>query len=398
MSDKKKKLKKPVKPAAATEESTTLLHSAEDYPGLPLWPATLIVARDADNARKSMDPEELEDLEKNIESEGLLEPIGLRILSSKTDPLSADDRELLGLDEDDEEPEQYAVATYGFRRFAAICNIIHRCPEKFADGIPYIPVRGNRKDSLFSNLNENIARSSLTPGELADRLHGLRYDEGLSTADIVARVPFTKQYVQMLIRIKHEASEDLWNAFYEGKVSYDTARQILGVTAPEGGDVEALQAKALNAALKKFEAKSEAGKQSTSGTAAAVAEASGGIAKPKGKEIVEKIHSLTSDEESDYEKGARCALEWALGKRSRIPLKPTSKDVGPVLPPKKKKGEKKPKKSKDAEPTGDEDTPVVKAKKGPPKKGAAPATAGGSKKKGRVPPPPTTSSKKKRPS
>lgn len=401
MSDTKK-MKKKVKPAEAVESS--LMHTAEDYPGLPMWPATLILARDADNARQSMNPDLLEELEKNIESEGLLEPIGLRFLSSKDDPLTAEDRELLGLDAGlDEDPEEYAVLTYGFRRFAAVCNIMHRSPEKFPDGIPYVPVRGSHKDALFSNLNENIARSDLSPGELAARLHYLRYDQGLSIADITARVPFSKQYVQMLIRIKQEASETLWAAFYEGKVSYDVARQILGVAAPEGGDTAALQEKALKAALKKFEAKEEAGKQSTLGTAAAVAEAAGGTSKPKGKEIVEKIHSLTSDEESDYDKGARCALEWALGKRSRIPLKPTSKDAGPVLPPKKKKAEKKAKKVKaEGEEGAVEATEpkVIKpkgAKSPAAAESAAPAKVGAKKGRAAVPPPPPAG-KKKRPS
>lgn len=330
--------KKKSKPSGAktnNEPEVLCANNADHYGEQPLYPVHLIVVNDSKNARKNYDDEEMESLVESILKVGLLEPIGIEIVDDPSEITEAEAEQLaLG---DDVELDDYGRIVYGYRRLRAVRIIMERHPGQFDDGVPYMRTTfGAETERTLMNLAENLGRVDLLPAEAAEQFAALK-EGGLSVATIASRVGKTRQYVSFLVKIKKEASEELWAAFSDGTLSFDVVRKIMSLQAEEG-DAEAtakLQARALKKALKVAE--EHDGKDRKAGVSDAVEEAATGSTKPKGREINEKLDAVMEQESTEYLQGVVAALNWVTGRKTRLALKPSTGRVKKPSPAKASK-------------------------------------------------------------
>lgn len=283
---------------------------------MPKIPFNLILADEEQNAREVVDG--IEALAEDIKANGLLEPLGVKIV--RKPKLTAEERELLDLGEGDPDPAYIGRLTYGYRRYYAIQHLRDEDVNSFKD-VSFVPDEGNDLDSVFKNLNENIARKDLTPGELADVFYKLKHNLGQSIDDICAQVPvYSKAYIQGLISLRKRLTQDAWEPFHAGELTYDVAREI----AKAGG---AEKQKGVLKAVQKA-AKSQAGKKKQRGVKATAKAAtkkaqgkSEAVPRPSLKEVraMAKKYEDEKDLDKQYNKGAFYALQWVLGDRKRLP-------------------------------------------------------------------------------
>ncbi len=285
---------------------------------MPMIPFDLILADDDANARQIVDG--IEELAQDIKANGLLEPIGIKVVSQPS--LTEDERELLDLEDD---PAYIGRLTYGFRRYYAIQVLRDDDPASFKE-VPFVPDEGNDLDSTFKNLNENIARKDLNPGELADAFYKLKHNLGQSIDDICAKIPvYSKAYIQGLISLRKRLTQDAWEEFHGGSLTYDVAREIA-----KAGSAD--KQKDVLKAVQKVSSTQE-GKKKKRGVKK---EAQAASKKAQGKEdaavrpslkdvrVMAKKYESEKDLDKQYNKGVHYALQWVMGDRKRLPNLKTS--------------------------------------------------------------------------
>ena len=285
----------------------------------PVFPLGAILAIDDNNARKLYDDKDIVELAETIAENGLKEPIGLRVLASKDLEWGEVELEAMGIEDAGDAPDHVGVLDYGFRRVYALQHLEEEQPKAFKKhgfdkGIPFVPSQSTDEEAKFDNLIENIIRKDLTPAELAESFHNLRYEDNIAVADISSKVKLSKGYIQGLIKLRKDLCEEAWEAFFNGDITYDVAREVLGA-----GKDEAEQIKVLKAALRATQ--NQDGKKKKRGARKAAREASGGTVKPSVKELRAKLEDDYSDPKNHYEQGVANTLEWVLGERKRLPKK-----------------------------------------------------------------------------
>lgn len=162
-----------------------------------------LVAPNPDQPRTSFDKEELAELSKSIEKEGLLQPILVRKMDGGTYQIIA-----------------------GERRWQA-CKLA---------GLKQVPVRvKDVKDdkALELALIENIQRSDLNPIEEAYGYKRLMERQHLTQAEVARAVSKGRSTIANALRLL-ELPEDAQQMLFEGKITAGHARAILSVPTPEG--------------------------------------------------------------------------------------------------------------------------------------------------------------------
>lgn len=162
-----------------------------------------LVAPNPDQPRTNFDREELAELSKSIEKEGLLQPILVRKMDSGTYQIIA-----------------------GERRWQA-CKLA---------GLKQVPVRVKDVEddkALELALIENIQRSDLNPIEEAYGYKRLMERQHLTQAEVARAVSKGRSTIANALRLL-ELPEDAQQMLYEGKITAGHARAILSVPTPEG--------------------------------------------------------------------------------------------------------------------------------------------------------------------
>lgn len=162
-----------------------------------------LVAPNPDQPRTSFDKEELAELSKSIEKEGLLQPILVRKMDGGTYQIIA-----------------------GERRWQA-CKLA---------GLKQVPVRVKDVEddkALELALIENIQRSDLNPIEEAYGYKRLMERQHLTQAEVARAVSKGRSTIANALRLL-ELPEDAQQMLFEGKITAGHARAILSVPTPEG--------------------------------------------------------------------------------------------------------------------------------------------------------------------
>lgn len=162
-----------------------------------------LVAPNPDQPRTSFDKEELAELSKSIEKEGLLQPILVRKMDGGTYQIIA-----------------------GERRWRA-CKLA---------GLKQVPVRVKDVEddkALELALIENIQRSDLNPIEEAYGYKRLMERQHLTQAEVARAVSKGRSTIANALRLL-ELPEDAQQMLFEGKITAGHARAILSVPTPEG--------------------------------------------------------------------------------------------------------------------------------------------------------------------
>ncbi len=162
-----------------------------------------LVAPNPDQPRTSFDKEELAELSKSIEKEGLLQPILVRKMDGGTYQIIA-----------------------GERRWQA-CKLA---------GLKQVPVRVKDVEddkALELALIENIQRSDLNPIEEAYGYKRLMERQHLTQAEVARAVSKGRSTIANALRLL-ELPEDAQQMLFEGKIKAGHARAILSVPTPEG--------------------------------------------------------------------------------------------------------------------------------------------------------------------
>lgn len=162
-----------------------------------------LVAPNPDQPRTSFDKEELAELSKSIEKEGLLQPILVRKMDGGTYQIIA-----------------------GERRWQA-CKLA---------GLKQVPVRVKDVEddkALELALIENIQRSDLNPIEEAYGYKRLMERQHLTQAEVARAVSKGRSTIANALRLL-ELPEDAQQMLFEGKITAGHARAILSVPTLEG--------------------------------------------------------------------------------------------------------------------------------------------------------------------
>lgn len=162
-----------------------------------------LVAPNPDQPRTSFDKEELAELSKSIEKEGLLQPILVRKMDGGTYQIIA-----------------------GERRWQA-CKLA---------GLKQVPVRVKDVEddkALELALIENIQRSDLNPIEEAYGYKRLMERQHLTQAEVARAVSKGRSTIANALRLL-ELPEDAQQMLFEGKITAGHARAILSVPTSEG--------------------------------------------------------------------------------------------------------------------------------------------------------------------
>lgn len=184
------------------------------------------------------------------------------------------------------------------------------------------------------NLIENIQRKNLSPAELAIGLAELAND-GMSPALIAGRVGLSKSHCSNLIRIRKDATQDIWGRFSSGKLTTMQALAIVGAGKTEE-EQQAKLAEELGLAEKK-QTKSEDGEVSEAGEEKPAKEK--GPAKPKPAEVALTMQAAReiaagrlelpkTKRTVEYYKGVAAALVWVTGETQVAPFKRPKVDDG----------------------------------------------------------------------
>jgi len=72
-------------------------------------------------------------------------------------------------------------------------------------------------DAYLANLEENVQRENLSPGEIADRCLFLKEEHDMEGGDIASRLHLSKSYVNNLMRLAKELHPDIWKICRSGR-------------------------------------------------------------------------------------------------------------------------------------------------------------------------------------
>ena len=250
-------------------------------------PFAAILVRDEDNARQVY--EGIEELAESIRAHGLLQPLLVYERKQKT-------------------TRDYHLRA-GFRRYKALA-LIRETERRFLDEVPVIVKSGNDVDAAVDGLVENLARKSITPGELALGLS--RLATGIKQREIADRVGLSPSYVSNLLHIWGTFSETERATFVAGKIAADVAHALADL-APEA------RAEAFKAAQDAATAEVEGG-NGVGDPKRAARKAAREATRPR--PTVKQVQTYLSEacpDEGRYWQGVRMGLEWAIGKRKAVP-------------------------------------------------------------------------------
>lgn len=128
---------------------------------------------------------------------------------------------------------EHVVLVAGFRRYAA-------CKMAKVQTVPVSVIPGDRTHARAANLIENLSREDLTAAEVAEGLYRMKKETKLSGRKIAARVGLSVPYVAKLLKIRENASEELWAVFVEGKVTANDAIAAIKKAGSDGDQIAAL--------------------------------------------------------------------------------------------------------------------------------------------------------------
>lgn len=178
------------------------------------------------------------------------------------------------------------------------------------------------------NLIENIQRKNLSPAELAIGLAELAND-GMSPALIAGRVGLSKSHCSNLIRIRKDATQDIWGRFSGGKLTTMQALAIVGAGKTEE-EQQAKLAEELGLAEKKTAASDDGGEGEGAGEEKGKTEK--GPKKPKPAEVALTMQAAReiaagrlelpkTKRTAEYYKGVAAAIAWVTGETQVAPFK-----------------------------------------------------------------------------
>lgn len=185
----------------------------------------------------------------------------------------------------------------------------------------------------ITNLIENVQRKSLSPAELAIGLAELEKD-GMSPNVIAGRVGLSKSHVSNLIRIRKQATPDIWGRFSGGKLTTPQTLQVIGA----GLSDEEQQAK-LAEVLGLSKPADDAATGDGEGESGKDEKPEKGPAKPKPSEVALTMQSAREiaagrlplprgKRTEEYYRGVAAALAWVLGETKQAPfVRPKSTEV-----------------------------------------------------------------------
>ncbi len=183
------------------------------------------------------------------------------------------------------------------------------------------------------NLIENIQRKNLSPAELAIGLAELAND-GMSPALIAGRVGLSKSHCSNLIRIRKDATQDIWGRFSGGKLTTPQVLEIVGAGKTES-EQQAKLAEVLGMAEGKRESASGEGSNGDEEKSAKER----GPAKPKPAEVALTMQAAReiaagrlelpkTKRTAEYYKGVAAAIAWVTGETQQPPFKRPKVDDG----------------------------------------------------------------------
>ncbi|NJL71258.1 MAG: ParB/RepB/Spo0J family partition protein [Candidatus Competibacteraceae bacterium] len=269
------------------------------------FPVGDIVVDEAWNPRKEYDGkgdgESIEHLAKDFAKNGQLTPVIVRLV--------------------DVDGVKVPTLIAGFRRMRA-AKIAGLATVKAV----VVEVDGD-SGARIVNLIENIQRKSLSPAELAIGLAELAAD-GMSPNLIAGRVGLSKSHCSNLIRIRKDATQDVWGRFSSGKLTTMQALAIVGA-----GKTEEEQQAKLAEELGLVEKKQEAAEDDAGEVAGDDKPAKEkGPSKPKPAEVALTMQSAReiaagrlelpkTKRTAEYYKGVAAAIAWVTGETQQPPFK-----------------------------------------------------------------------------
>lgn len=166
-----------------------------------------------ENSRELYDREEMAELMTSMRTSGLLAPIGVRAKGSKWE------------------------VVYGNRRFISAKKLGWKTIEALV-----LENLEEQEDMLLTNAMENMQRCDVPPAEQGRIFAGLVKQQGLTSAEIAARVGISKQKVDSAIRLYQHVPPSMrknitagnTGATVKGHLSKAAANAVTGMIAAHG--------------------------------------------------------------------------------------------------------------------------------------------------------------------
>lgn len=144
------------------------------------------------NPRKTFDEEKLKELAQNIEEQGLLQPITVRVIKEGETVIDEDTGEVINAE------SQYEIVC-GERRFRA-WNMLAKKSDKYNE-IPCIVREMTDEQAFDAMITENLQRQDVDPVEEAIAF-SLLLENGNSVDDIALRFGKSTRFVQDRVKLK----------------------------------------------------------------------------------------------------------------------------------------------------------------------------------------------------
>lgn len=144
------------------------------------------------NPRKTFDEEKLKELAQNIEEQGLLQPITVRVIKEGDSVIDEDTGEVINTE------SQYEIVC-GERRFRA-WNMLAKKSDKYNE-IPCIVREMTDEQAFDAMITENLQRQDVDPVEEAIAF-SLLLENGNSVDDIALRFGKSTRFVQDRVKLK----------------------------------------------------------------------------------------------------------------------------------------------------------------------------------------------------
>ena len=144
------------------------------------------------NPRKTFDEEKLKELAQNIEEQGLLQPITVRVIKEGETVIDEDTGEVINAE------SQYEIVC-GERRFRA-WNMLAKKSDKYNE-IPCIVREMTDEQAFDAMITENLQRQDVDPVEESIAF-SLLLENGNSVDDIALRFGKSTRFVQDRVKLK----------------------------------------------------------------------------------------------------------------------------------------------------------------------------------------------------
>lgn len=169
------------------------------------------------NARKEY--EGIEELAESIETDGLLQPIGVVAKKAK---------------EVDGQQSYYII--YGFRRYLALSKLREKHGDNAFSELDVVIVDGTVQDLKQKNLKENLDRKSLKPHEIVAAIKGM-VNSGLEQRDIAQRLGRPQSWVSYHNKVATKLGVEARKAFEANDLTLEQALHIADVPEEQQSEV-----------------------------------------------------------------------------------------------------------------------------------------------------------------